>query len=84
MTSALEASVIRRACDVFVVSASGPTWRRRVWRREGVHVVPSRNHIEVSQQDRAAVRRRLGWGEDVVITLHGGNVGLEQGRQRQD
>jgi colanic acid biosynthesis glycosyl transferase WcaI len=44
-----------------------------------VHVVPNWSHVATGTRDRAAVRRSLGWGDEEVVALHSGNMGLKQG-----
>ncbi len=75
--------MLRRACDVVVVSDA---FRARLDRYgvrllEGAYMVPnwSRRRRRPPERDRAAMRARLGWGPDVTIALHAGNMGLKRG-----
>jgi glycosyltransferase involved in cell wall biosynthesis len=78
--SRLERYVIRHADTVLVISEGF----RSLVVREGADpdkVVLIRNwsHVRPPNADRAFTRLRLGWGEDEIIALHAGNMGLKQG-----
>lgn len=46
---------------------------------QSLHVVRNWTHLQtIGPQDRASVRRRLGWEEGEVIALHSGNMGVKQ------
>ena len=80
LTSALEGRVIRAAREVIVVSGAFRLYVNAAGIYvEDIHVVPNWTHVERATQDRAAVRRRLGWAEDEIVALHSGNMGLKQG-----
>ena len=79
LTGRIEGSVLRAADVVLVLNDNF----RRYAESAGVApdrivVRPNWTHVEPPRGDRAAVRDRLGWGEDVVA-LHSGNMGLKQG-----
>jgi glycosyltransferase involved in cell wall biosynthesis len=78
--SRMEGAVLRRACAVVVVSDA---FRARLDHygviSSKVHVVPNWSRVGRPPGDRAAMRARLGWGPDVTIALHAGNMGLKQG-----
>jgi glycosyltransferase involved in cell wall biosynthesis len=42
-------------------------------------VIRNWTHVTASTADRAATRARLGWGDDEIIALHAGNMGMKQG-----
>ncbi|TDL42435.1 glycosyltransferase family 4 protein [Kocuria rosea] len=45
-----------------------------------VDVIPNWSHLSTSPpEDRGAVRERWGWGDDEVVVLHAGNMGVKQG-----
>lgn len=79
-TGALEARVLRAATQVVIVSgAFRPYVEAAGVAAEHVHLVSNWTHVAAGQQDRASVRARLGWGQDEVVALHSGNMGLKQG-----
>jgi colanic acid biosynthesis glycosyl transferase WcaI len=43
-----------------------------------VHVVRNWSHVSVPEVDRAAVRAERGWGDDEIVVLHAGNMGVKQ------
>lgn len=46
---------------------------------ERVQIIRNWSHVTIpATTDRTAVRRRFGWGDDEVIALHAGNMGLKQ------
>ncbi|WP_433783408.1 glycosyltransferase family 4 protein [Actinomycetospora sp. CA-101289] len=47
--------------------------------RERVTVIRNWSHVASGTGERAATRRALGWGDDEVVVLHAGNMGLKQG-----
>jgi glycosyltransferase involved in cell wall biosynthesis len=47
--------------------------------RERVTVIRNWSHVEAGTADRTATRRALGWGDDEIVVLHAGNMGLKQG-----
>ena len=80
LAGALEGRVIRAAREVIVVSGAFRLYVNAAGIYvEDIHVVPNWTHVEPATQDRAAVRRRMGWGEDEIVALHSGNMGLKQG-----
>jgi colanic acid biosynthesis glycosyl transferase WcaI len=79
LTGQMEGHVLRQADVVVVLNDNF----RRYAEQAGVDsdrivVRPNWTHVEPPRGNRAAIRSRLGWGEDVVI-LHSGNMGLKQG-----
>lgn len=80
LTTRIENRVLRQAAEVMVVSgAFRPYLREAGVSDRKVHVVPNWTHVEPARQDRAAVRRRMGWADGELIALHSGNMGLKQG-----
>jgi len=80
LTSLLEDRVFRRASQVVVVSDAFRSYvQARGLHEVGLHVVPNWTHVQPSHEDRATVRRRLGWAENELVALHSGNMGLKQG-----
>ena len=80
MVSSLERYVIHKADTVIVISDGF----RKLVEGEGANpdkVVLIRNwsHLHPPSADRASTRLQLGWGEDEIIALHAGNMGLKQG-----
>ncbi|MEJ2887986.1 glycosyltransferase family 4 protein [Actinomycetospora aeridis] len=47
--------------------------------RDRVSVIRNWAHVDSAHGERAATRRSLGWGDDEVVVLHAGNMGLKQG-----
>jgi colanic acid biosynthesis glycosyl transferase WcaI len=47
--------------------------------RDRVSVIRNWAHVESGNGERSATRRSLGWGDDEVVVLHAGNMGLKQG-----
>ncbi|WIB67974.1 glycosyltransferase family 4 protein [Curtobacterium sp. MCBD17_035] len=80
--AAVESWVLRHSDRVVVIH---DRFREHVVRSlsvpEGrVDVVRNWTHLQPGvNTDRAAVRRSLGWGEDEVVVLHVGNMGVKQG-----
>ncbi|MGY1769946.1 glycosyltransferase family 4 protein [Blastococcus sp. SYSU D00813] len=80
-TAALELALLRRADAVVVIHE---VFRARLVAggvpAERIQVIPNWTHVTVPEAvDRDAVRAELGWGEDEVIALHAGNMGVKQG-----
>jgi colanic acid biosynthesis glycosyl transferase WcaI len=80
IVSSVERYVIRQADTVIVISEGF----RNLVEGEGANpdkVVLIRNwsHLNPPSADRASTRLQLGWGEDEIIALHAGNMGLKQG-----
>jgi len=78
-TGRIEAAVLRRAHSVVVLNQA---FRRYV---EDLGIAPDRvvdvpnwSHVPPPSSDRVQMRRQLGWGDDVLIALHAGNMGLKQ------
>lgn len=47
--------------------------------RDRVAVIRNWSHVAPAAGEPAATRRVLGWGDDEVVVLHAGNMGLKQG-----
>lgn len=80
IVSSVERYVLRQADTVIVISDRF----RNLVEEEGADpdkVVLIRNwsHVTPPTGDRASTRSRLGWGDDEIIALHAGNMGLKQG-----
>ncbi len=75
----VESSVLRSADQVAIAS---PTFRRQLEAYgvvpDRIQVLPNWTHIAPATRDRGAVRRQLGWDDDVFVVLHTGNMGLKQ------
>lgn len=75
----VEGGVLRRADLVAVVSDS---FRRQVHAYgvddDRVRLLRNWTHVPPATRDRARVRQQLGWGDDVFVVLHTGNMGLKQ------
>lgn len=82
IVSGIEARVLRSASKVVVIH---PRFAAHVIEKLGVakdRVEVIRNwapKVELPAVDVAAERRRLGWGDDEIVVLHAGNIGLKQG-----
>lgn len=78
--AAVEGRALRAADRVVLVSE---TFRRQTEEygvpEDRVRLLPNWTHIDPGSGSRAAVRRRLGWADDVFVVLHTGNMGLKQG-----
>ena len=47
---------------------------------DGIRVIHNWSHIDApSTAPRGEVRQRMGWGDDEIVVLHSGNMGLKQG-----
>jgi len=80
IVSSVERYVIRQADTVIVISEGF----RHLVKGEGAdpeRIVQVRNwsHQLPPTADRPATRLRLGWGDDEIIAMHAGNMGLKQG-----
>ncbi|MGY1711364.1 glycosyltransferase [Geodermatophilus sp. SYSU D00758] len=80
-TAWLETALLRRADAVVVIHE---VFRARLVAagvaEDRIQVIHNWAHVSVPESvDRAAVRRGLGWGDDEVIALHAGNMGVKQG-----
>lgn len=80
IVSWIERYVLGQADTVIVISEG---FRNRV---EGEGADPDKivlirnwSHLTPPTADRVATRLRLGWGEDEIIAMHAGNMGLKQG-----
>jgi colanic acid biosynthesis glycosyl transferase WcaI len=79
-TVALENTLLRRADRILMISSAFRDYAVAAGvNRDRVTVVPNWSHVDAPSADRAVTRRRLGWGEEEVIALHSGNMGLKQG-----
>ncbi|MCU1693588.1 MAG: glycosyl transferase [Frankiales bacterium] len=79
-TTWLEGRVLRRADQVLVLNEAFRGYAEGVGcSPDAVAVVRNWSHVQAPTADRAETRRRLGWGEDQLIALHSGNMGLKQG-----
>ncbi|MGY1631558.1 glycosyltransferase family 4 protein [Geodermatophilus sp. SYSU D01186] len=81
VTAWLEAALLRRVDAIVVIHE---VFRARLIAagvpEDRVQVIPNWTHVSVPQSvDKTAVRAALGWGEDEVIALHAGNMGVKQG-----
>lgn len=80
VTTVLEKRLLCTASQVALVSAAfQPYVEAAGVSAERIYVVPNWTHVAASTGVRAAVRARLGWGEDEIVGLHSGNLGLKQG-----
>src|SRR3954447_5330231 len=80
-TARLELALLRRVDGVIVIH---DVFRRNLIANgvpeSRIEVVANWAHVTMPENvDRAAVRRRLGWGDDEFIALHAGNMGAKQG-----
>jgi colanic acid biosynthesis glycosyl transferase WcaI len=77
---ATEAAVLRQARAVVVIHEGFVGQAVELGARpEDLHVVRNWTHLRQRDgEDRAAVRRRLGWRDGEVIALHSGNMGVKQ------
>ena len=79
VTGQMESRLLRRADAVIVLSSSfGRYAEESGVPGDRIVVRPNWTHVEPPRGDRAALRDRLGWGDDTVV-LHSGNMGLKQG-----
>jgi colanic acid biosynthesis glycosyl transferase WcaI len=80
IVSSVERYVIRQADTVIVISDG---FRKLVEEAgadpEKVVLVRNWSHQAPPTADRASTRLQLGWGEDEIIAMHAGNMGLKQG-----
>lgn len=82
LLAAVEGGVLRRADRVVVIHERFARFLQEHLSvpAEKIAVVRNWSHVqEPVDVDRAAVRARLGWGEDDVVVLHAGNMGAKQG-----
>jgi colanic acid biosynthesis glycosyl transferase WcaI len=78
-TAALEGRVLRSAESVAVISdAFRDAVREYGVPDERITHMPNWSHVKAPRDNRAEVRRRMGWRDDDVIALHAGNMGLKQ------
>jgi glycosyltransferase involved in cell wall biosynthesis len=79
-TAEIERRVLRRAADVITISEA---FRDRVVsfgvEPSRVHVIRNWSHVSAPTADRDKTRADRGWGPDLVVALHAGNMGLKQG-----
>lgn len=79
-TESLEAQLLCRADEVIVLNEAFRAYVESLGvPGHQVHVVRNWTHIRPAVGIRNEVRRRLGWGDDEVVALHAGNMGLKQG-----
>jgi len=79
LTGRIEGSVLRSADVVLVLNDRFRSYAEQTGvDPDRIVVRPNWTHVQPPRGDRAAVRERLGWGDDVVA-LHSGNMGLKQG-----
>ncbi|MGQ0464253.1 MAG: WcaI family glycosyltransferase [Sporichthyaceae bacterium] len=75
----LESFALRRANAVAVVAeAFRPQVEAYGVAPERIAVVPNWSHVPSSAADRAAVRASMGWGPELTVALHSGNMGQKQ------
>jgi colanic acid biosynthesis glycosyl transferase WcaI len=79
LVASLERWLLRRAQVIVVVSGAIERYVARDARSARVNVIPNWTHIRTPLDNRAVVRRRLGWRENETIVVHSGNMGLKQG-----
>lgn len=80
LTGRLEGHVLRQASSVLVLNENFKQYVEGVGvPPERVHLMANWTHVARPRDQRATVRRRLGWRQDEVIALHSGNMGLKQG-----
>lgn len=80
-TARLEIALFRRVRHVSVIH---DVFRRRLLAAglegDDITVIPNWAHVTMpNDTDRAATRKRLGWGDNDFIALHAGNMGAKQG-----
>ncbi|MCZ2846580.1 glycosyltransferase family 4 protein [Modestobacter sp. VKM Ac-2978] len=80
-TAWLELFLFRRVQGIAVIH---DVFRRKLIKagipRERIEVIPNWAHVTMPvDDDRAATRLALGWGDDDFIALHAGNMGAKQG-----
>jgi glycosyltransferase involved in cell wall biosynthesis len=76
---AVEAWILRRAARVAVISEAFRAPAEEAGARpERIVTLPNWSHVRLPSGDRADVRRRMGWPEDVDVVLHAGNMGFKQ------
>ncbi|WP_091250765.1 glycosyltransferase family 4 protein [Klenkia soli] len=80
-TGWLERQLLKRADGVVVIHE---VFRSRLVaagvQPDRIETIPNWSHVSVPiGVDRSAVRTRLGWGNDEIIALHAGNMGVKQG-----
>lgn len=80
LTGSLERRALRSGDQVVVINEAF----RAAVEVQGVEpqrisVVRNWSHVAAPTADRTVTRARLGWGDDEVIALHSGNMGLKQG-----
>ncbi len=79
LTGQLEGHVLRQADVVIVLNESFRQYAEEAGvASDRIVVRPNWTHVAAPRGNRARIRTRLGWGEDVVV-LHSGNMGLKQG-----
>jgi glycosyltransferase involved in cell wall biosynthesis len=77
--ASVEGGALRGAAQVAVVSEGFRAHALAYGvEAERIRVLPNWAHIAAPSRPRAEVRRQLGWGEDVFVALHTGNMGLKQ------
>ena len=80
IVSSVERHVIRQAHTVVVITES---FRSHVEAAgadpEKVFLIRNWSHVSPPTADRDSTRLLLGWGEDEIVALHAGNMGLKQG-----
>ncbi|ORL02357.1 glycosyltransferase WbuB [Prescottella equi] len=80
--SQLESSILRSASGISVIHEK---FREHARDRLGVPdskitVIHNWTHLKpVAKTDRIEMRRLLGWGDDEIVVLHAGNMGVKQG-----
>jgi glycosyltransferase involved in cell wall biosynthesis len=78
-TTAIEAWALRQANVIGVVSESfRPVLVDYGVSPDRIVSLPNWSHLPESTGDSRAIRRRLGWPDDVTVALHSGNMGLKQ------
>lgn len=80
LAAKLEGGLLGRADGVAVVheNFAGNLGRLGV-DPAAVTVIRNWTHVVPSTGDRALTRKRLGWGDEEIIALHAGNMGVKQG-----
>ena len=77
-----ERLLLRQAAGVLVIHDRFKSYVARELGIDPARIAVIRNwsHVETTTQtDRAAVRARLGWADEVTVVLHAGNMGAKQG-----
>lgn len=78
--NALEGALARRAAAISIITPSFTPYLLSIGVEQGriVHV-PNWTHVPEPSGRAPAIRRSFGWGTDMRVVLHAGNMGYKQG-----